>query len=55
MRDLLACPSCKTKLMKVTGYCKGVIIICLYCGVSVLADIDEERMRLSIEPLIERP
>lgn len=56
MRNPLTCSSCKPKLMEETGYYKGVTNICLNCVASVLADIDEtERMRLSIEPLIEKP
>lgn len=51
-RNPLACPTCMTKLMEVTGHCEGVIITCPHCGASILADIDENgRMRLNVEPL----
>ena len=55
-KNPLSCPSCQTKLLDGCSQCTGVIIRCPHCGASVLADIDETgRMRLSIEPLIEKP
>lgn len=53
-KNLLACPSCQTKLLDGCGQCTGVIITCPHCGASVLADIDASgRMRLSVEPNTE--
>lgn len=55
-KSSLACPACQTKLLEGCNHCAGVIITCPKCGASVLADIDESgRMRLSVEPLIEKP
>lgn len=39
-KNILACPSCQTKLLDGCGQCTAVVIICPHCGASVLADID---------------